>query len=444
MLCPRSPIRRNKPESRRIQVVPSPVGKIKKVKVITLFLPVLLAGQSAPAVKLRVSGLPPGQTSLPAIAVALPGGKNVKIESAAQFSASEAGRYRVTPAPFRFAGTLVDSVFEAPPVDRVVKPGESVTLEVAYRPRTGSGMLWAATARIDADTDDFSKGTVRAIAEPQLLSGGFSKPSAQLLTGPRLAGGIAGPDGSFYFVDGWNTNALMRLAPESLLPSGAAKATRVPGTEPHSFAISPAGELWSLHDRTLKRLSAGSLTPSKAFAEIAIREEDDGLPVTHFLFTASGDLLLYGPKRIARISLSTLTTGARQVGRADAAAIVDLDTGTLGHGALDEAGDLWIPDENGEVLKVPRSAMESGGNTRGNRFELPQSASAVQIDNQGGVWCLIRYTGELFYRAPGAAKFVSRGTFGRGFDEHTQLTFNPPPPWSPLAAAPAFPKRLAP
>lgn len=370
------------------------------------------------------------------------------VKSAVEFSASEPGRYRVNAEPFRVPGDIVDRVFEAPPVDRTVKPGETVTLSAAYRQRPGSGMLWSATARIDADTDDFSQGTIRGLDEALLLQGAFSKPSAQMLTAPRLSGGIAASDGSFYFVDGWTSNALMRLAPAALLSTGTAKATRVPGTDARTYGISPTGDLWELHDRVLKRLSSGSLTPAKPLVEITLRDEDDALPATNFLFTAQGDLLVYGAGRLARLAVAKLAPGQREIGRADAATIVDFESGTIGHGALDEAGNLWLPDENGEVIKLPATAIQSGGNTpsktKGERFAVPQSASAIRVDNRNGVWCLVRYTGELFYRAPNASSFASKGIFGRGFDEHTQLTLNPPPPWSPLAAAPAFPKRLAP
>ncbi len=414
------------------------------MKAFILFFSCLLSAQTPTTVKLQVSGLPPGQTPLPSITVTLPSGKNQTIQSFNDFSSTEPGRYRVNAEPFRLPGTIVDRVLEAPAIDRLVKPGESITLQISYRQRPGSGMLWAATARIDADTDDFSQGTIRALDGTQLQQGGFTKPSAQMLSGPRLAGGIAAPDGSFYFVDGWSANALMRLAPASLLPTGTAKATRVPNTEAHAYGLSSNGDLWSLHDRTLKRLSTASLTPSKPLVELSLLDEEDGLPATHFLFTAKGDLVLYGPGRVARIAVAKLSPGQREIGKSDAASIVSLDSGTLGHGAMDEAGNLWLPDENGEVVKLPASALESGGNTRGERFAVPQSASAIRVDNQGGVWCLIRYTGDLYYRAPGAGAFAAKGGFGHGFDEHTQLTLNPPPAWSPLAAAPAFPKRLTP
>lgn len=414
------------------------------MKAVILLFSSLLAAQTPTTVKLQVSGLPPGQSPLPTITVTLPSGKNQTIPSITDFTSNEPGRYRVNGEPFRLPGPIVDRVLEAPPIDRLIKPGESVALQLTYRQRPGSGMLWAATARIDADTDDFSQGTIRALDDTQLQPGGFTKPSSQMLSGPRLAGGIAAPDGSFYFVDGWTANALMRLPPTSLQSTGTAKASRVPNTEAHAYGLSPAGDLWSLHDRTLKHLSSASLTPSKPIVELTIRDEDDALPATHFLFTSTGDLLLYGPGHVARIPVSKLSPGQREIGKGDAAAILTFDSGTIGHGALDETGNLWLPDENSEVIQLPAAALENGGNTRGERFSVPQSASAIRVDNQGGVWCLIRYTGDLFYRAPGASAFAAKGSFGHGFDEHTQLTLHPPPAWSPLAAAPAFPKRLTP
>jgi hypothetical protein len=395
----------------------------------------ILAQANPTVVRLAVNGLPDGP--LPAIEVTLPSGQKTAVKTPGEFSASMPGSYRVSGEPFRLAGQLIDTVYEAAPQQQVVKPGTSVTLQLSYRVRPGSGMLWAATARIE-DEDDFTKGTLRALTEENLLAGGFTAPARQLIAGPRLAGGIAGPDGSFYFVDGWNVSSWMRATPAALATTSG-KAAPVAGAPAHAYAISPAGDIWTLHDGVVRRLAKGSMRPGAADVELTLEELPDG----HILFNAAGDLLLYGREQVARIVGAKLN-GKRTLTRADAAAFVTFSSGSLGHGAVDAAGNLWVPDENSEVIAISAAQLTGAAAIEPRRFEVPLSASALTVDNAGGVWVLIRYTGELFHLPAGGAAFSRKGQFGHGFDEHTQLTLNPPPVWSPLAKAAAFPKRLEP
>lgn len=388
----------------------------------------LLAQASPTVVRLAVNGVPNGLR--PAIEVTLPSGQKTVVRTPGEFSASQPGAYRVSGEAFRVAGQLVDTVFDSVPQQQTVKAGTSVTLQLSYRVRPGSGMLWAATARIE-DEDDFSKGTLRSLTEQNLLAGGFTAPSRQLLMGPRLAGGIAGPDGSFYFVDGWNASALMQASPAALGTSSG-KAVAVAGAPAHTYAISPSGDLWTLHDGVVRRLGAADV-------ELTLEE----LPAGHLLFNAAGDLLLYAAGQVARIPAGKLT-GKRKLAVGDVAAMLTFSSGTLGHGALDEAGTLWVPDENSQVIAISAGQLAQGGAVEPRRFEVPLSASAVTVDNASGVWVLIRYTGELFHLPAGGAAFSKKGQFGKGFDEHTSLTLNPPPVWSPLGKAKAFPRRLEP
>lgn len=394
----------------------------------------------APQVTLELAGVP--AELFPALQVTLPSGRKVAVAKASEFQGQEAGKYRVTGDPFRVPGPIVDTILEAAPVEAVVKAGEKKTLRLSYSKRGGTGMMWVATVRINEDTDDLSKGTVRGIDEATLQAGGFSKGTAEILTGPRLGGGFIAADGSFHFVDNWDNNALMRLTPTALARGG--KPTQVPGSEAHAFALDPKGNLWEAHGGVLRRFNASSWTnglPANPAAEFPLTVDgDDAVPAAGLLFTATGDLLLYDRGRIARFAAAKLASG-HPLSRATAASFVEFDGGSTGQGAIDANGDFWLADENSEIVQIPKATLEKGGKARGTRYEVPQSATGVTVDNSGGVWALIRYTGQIFYRAPGGRSFTEKGVFGRGFDEGSRLTLNPPPPWSPLVQ-PGMPKRL--
>ncbi len=259
------------------------------------------------------------------------------------------------------------------------------------------------------------------------------------MTGPRLSGGFAAPDGAYYFVDGWDHSALMRLNPQALA-SKTAKPVKVAGTDRYPYKLSHNGDLREKDGIVLRRRSTASLTPGSALVELTVAEEEDGLPSAHFLFTAEGDLLLYGSGSVARIAGDKIK-GKRTLTRADAAAILTFSSGSVGHGALDEANNLWLTTESGPVLQITAAQLESGGTIEPRSYDMEQSSSALTIDNAGGVWVLVRYTGAVHYLEPGGSAFVARGSLGKWFDEHRELTLNPPP-WSPLAMGAGFPKRL--
>ncbi len=146
-----------------------------KTSLFLIAVPVLLAQTT---VRLAVTGIPEG--SKPEIMATLPSGQTSRLTDPAGFNANLPGKYRVAGQPFRVAGELIDSVLEAPAQEQTVKESAPVTLTLNYRQRPGSGMLWVATARIDEDADDFTKGTVRGYTEAALREGNWLGRSSRL------------------------------------------------------------------------------------------------------------------------------------------------------------------------------------------------------------------------------------------------------------------------
>jgi len=401
---------------------------------------IFAAWGQTPLVSIELTGVPPGYA--PALEVTLPSGKKTAVSHPAEFAGLEPGKYRLTGEAFRIPGEIVDTVLEAPVAEILVKAGEKKVLRLNYTKRGGTGILWTATARIDEDTDDFTKGAVRGIDEATLLAAGFSKGTAEILTGPRLYGGLVAADGAFLFVDGWDSSALMRLPAAALAKGG--KPLKLPGTEVLQYALDPKGNLWELSGARLRRYPAGSWSSGitgKPSAEFTLAtEEEAALPANRLLFSAEGDLLLCDRGRIARFAASSLAS-SRTLARQDAKAFLEFAGGSTGQAALDANGDLWLTDENSEVVQIARSQWEKGGTTEGTRYSVPQSVNGVAVDNSGGVWILIRHTGQIFHRPAGGGEFTEKGVFGRGFSDFSTLTFNPPPPWSPLVQ-PGMPRRL--
>jgi len=383
-----------------------------------------LACAQTTEVRLTLSGLPEGMK--PPVEVTLPGGKKQTVTDAASFRAEAPGSYRATAAAFRVPGKWIDTVLEAAPAQVTVKAGQTAALTLAFKVRPGSGMLWTATARINEETDDFSKGTVRSYSEKALL-GGVNGPEKSMQTGPRLFGGAAGPDGAFYYGDGWEWNAVARLAP------GAARPAKMSGTEADSPYFDPDGNLWLMRDRKMKRMGSAVV--------IELAEEEQGLTVTNPVFLANGDLVLAQHSLVARIPKAKLAKSGT-LSRSDAAATVTFTSGSITGAAVGPNGDLWLVDVNGEVVQLPAAAIEKGGRDQGRKYPIEGAPMQVALDNEGGVLVLTPGTGDLFRKAPDASGFAKIGNLGRGFDDFSRLTLNPPAVWSPLGKQPGAPVRL--
>ncbi|BDC50384.1 hypothetical protein F183_A27000 [Bryobacterales bacterium F-183] len=393
------------------------------------------AAPPSPVIQIDLAGVPK-EGPRPALELVLPNGQKVANPDPATYVANLPGKYRLSGVAFRQPGKIVDTIMEAAPVERTVKAGEKVTLRLSYAARPTSGMLWIATARIDPDADDFSKGQLRAISEAKLAAGGFTNGDKIITTGPRLLGGAVDAQGNYYFGDGWNTNALMRLS-----PSGQGTPSKVTGTIPNGFCLDPDGvTVWQVDGRTLVRynLKDGSL---KAKIEVT-EDEEEGLG-TGMLFLPGGDLLLYRRQLLAVIPAAKLKTSGKLT-RADATALTKFDSGALWQAAIDKNGGFWVADENNMVIHVPADAIRKGGTVNAREYPTPEGVVALAIDNEGGVWAMQKLYGEVYYLAPGASAFEKKGVFGKGQDEFTRLVFHPAPEWSPLSQLPGMPKRLTP
>jgi hypothetical protein len=405
---------------------------------ILCFLGLALQAQTT-EVFLSISGVPsPGLT--PPIEVTLPSGRKVSVADPASFRSAEPGLYRASAPAFRVPGRLVDSVLEAAPVSLTVKPGQKAAIAVSYARRGGSGMLWSATARLK-DEDDFSKGSLRGLTEASLLASP-SSPDASFTLGPRLTGGAVTANGSLLIGDGWDVNAILRFSPAAL--ARGLRPTPVSGSTNVSLFPDGAGNIWTLSDRQLRRYPESaflSSLPAKPAVDIELADEDEGLGSAGAVFTPAGDLLLYRNSLIARIPKARLNQSG-PLSRADAAAIVTFDSGSVWQAALDPKGDLWITVSAGEVIQMPAAALASGGKVRGTRHAIPGEPRGLCIDNEGGVIVLTSNSGELFRRAPSGGAFTRLGSFGQGFDDFSRLTLNPAPEWSPLGRQPGSPRRL--
>lgn len=299
-------------------------------------------------------------------------------------------------------------------------------------------MLWIATPRT-ADDDDFTVGQVRGFKESTLTSSGFSKPDRVLSRGPRLSFGTVGPDNSFYFAEHWDVQSIIRFSPSVL--SGTGKGESVSGTGPTAFAFDPSGAVW-IHYNEHAEKHPGTVLTRGVLAEPLVKlsaKEDDQDQVTfgRLVFDDEGAMILYRREGLLRIPASELAHS-----RAVTGAWRPFVSGTLHHAGFDEFGTLWIADENGVVLEISKAQLRGSGPIHAKQHEVAQSVHSVAVDNSNSVWALVRYTGDLYRKKAEEARFTKVGSVGTGLAEDSQLTFNPPPVWSPLLPKGAGAQRL--
>lgn len=381
----------------------------------------------------QVTGLPDEFTSK--VEITLPNGSTQAYDWEAGFIGDIPGEYRVTGETVRIPGEIIDLVYEAAPVSGRLDEGGSGTLALRYAQRPGSGMMWVFTTRTD-DEDGHDKAHARAIDAATLARGGFSSPSRNITLPPRLYGGAALPNGDLLYVDDWDNRAVMRLSKAAQGGNGAPEpwsASRIGFVN-----VDPRGRLWistaDFADRyPASVLASGTLGEPEAKYE-SNWDHEDRMSMSSMIFDHDGSVVALGNGSIARVPASHF--GASGDVRFPWRVAHE---GGANQVAIDREGNVWATFEYGSVVKFSKEEVEASGEVHGTAYEVPMSVCGITIDNSGGVWILIRWTGELFRLAPGESSFAKVGFMGTGYSESSRLTLNPPPAWSPLAAAPGFP-----
>lgn len=388
--------------------------------------------QTATSVTVTVEGLP--SNCKPEIKLQSPSGAQ-EIDPATPAKFTTAGAYSVRGESFRFKGEIVDTIYDAAEVKTTVNQGQATTITLRYRPRGGTGMLWTVAERIDEDTDDFTKGEVRALTAAALKQGGFSDATRKFTIPSRAYGGMIAPDGSLIFAGGWDDNAILRIMTDQL--GGAGQRTKLAGPEPAFVTVDPKGRFW-VHLAQSAKCYAQLNFGGAPIAELVASEDGDQIGFDNLVFAADGSMIVFSRGHIQRIPASELT-GKKTIARGG----VTNNTGTISQGALDQDGNLWITDENSVVHKFAKQA-DGSFSSDSTEYAVPQATVGLAIDEAGDVWVLNRYSGELLRLNKGEREFKVVGKFGKGHSPSSRLMFNPPPSWSPLAAAPGFVKTRLP
>lgn len=388
--------------------------------------------QASTQMTISVSGLPEGVE--PKMEVTAPDGSKHLLNAGQPSTFSLVGNYSISGETFRNAGQIIDMIYDAGTVKGALKSGESKSLTLKYAPRGGTGRLWTVSTRINEEEDDLTKGQIRSLTQSELEKGGF-KTGSRIFEIPARAGdGVVTGHGSLLYFGGWDEPHIMRVSSNGLGSNGTRAA--VAETEPLAISIDPKGRIWLLKDETAVCYPAGSFEQGSApKPSITLNNDPDSdSPITfgHAIFDHDGSMILFGKGWIQRVPASELTKSGTIQKNA-----TTTETGSINGGALDKDGNLWLTDENSSVWKFPRND-DGSFSASGTQYSVPLSVCGIAIDNEGGVWVLIRYSGELLRLDPGSSEFKVKGLFGRGHTEWSKLVLNPPPAWSPLAGS--FPK----
>lgn len=398
---------------------------------------ILLAGvmatQAATNISLSVEGLPEGCS--PVITVTSPDGKAQEIDGAAKWTSSVPGAYTAKGESFRHKGEVVDVIYDASEVKATVVQGKTTSLTLRYRPRGGTGMLWTVSERIDEETDDFTKGEVRALSAAALAEGGFSSATRTFTIPARAFGGVVLPDGSLAFAGGWDDGAIMRMSSDQLAVGG--QRSKIAGPEPAFVTIDPRGRFWVHNAESAKCFSTINFS-GNPIAELKPAEGDEQVSFDNLLFDHDGSMIVFGRGYIQRVPANQLS-GSRSIARAGTATT----TGSVSQGALDQEGNLWISDENSTVHKFVKQTG-GGFSSDSTEYRVPQATVGLAFDESGGLWALNRYSGELLRLSKGESEFKVVGQFGKGHSPASWLVFNPPASWSPIGAATGFVKKRLP
>lgn len=392
-----------------------------------LLLATSLTSVSAPNVSMQISGLP--SDAQPSVRVTLPSGSVVTVTDPSAFNATETGTYRWTPEPVRAPGQIVDTIYEGPSGEASIGDTGG-TLSVTYAPRGGTGMLWISTNRID-DDDDATVGTIRAFRNGDLIAGNISGPSREFRRGPRLSGSGFDANGNFYFADGWDDPGIFRISPAGLASNGT--AAKAGGLENHVFAFDPQGNLWTASwDRAI-RVPAAGLAAGNFSPNLTLTTQEEPY-YGEMVFNHAGDMILVGNDYAWIVPAADLSRGLA------ARREITFSSGGLRQAAIDAEGNLWAAGVNGVVIQISAADLGRSGAVTAREYPLPEFMVGVAVDNEGGIWALA-FGGEIFRLAPGGSAFEAKGTVGKGLDDWTRLSFNPPAVGTPLAQMPGLPTR---
>lgn len=388
--------------------------------------------QASQSVTVSVEGLP--ADCKPEVSLQSPTGTQV-LDPTSPVKFSALGSYALRGESFRLKGAIVDTIYDASEVRTTLAQGQTTNLTLRYRPRGGTGMLWTVAERIDEETDDFTKGEVRALTAEALVEGGFSDATRKFSIAARAFGGVIAPDGSLVFAGGWDDNAILRIVSGQLAAAG--QTSKLSGPEPAFVTVDPKGRFW-VHNGEFARCFTTTNFSGSPAVELTAAEADEPIAFDNLVFDHDGSMIVFGRGFIQRIAASELV-GKKAIARGG----TPNNTGTVSQGALDRNGNLWITDENNVVHKFSKAP---GGSFSGDsvEFEVPQATVGLALDESGDVWVLNRYTGDVLRLKEVERQFTRVGRFGKGHSPSSRLVFNPPASWSPLAAATGFVKTRLP
>lgn len=345
------------------------------------------AAPAAQGLQVELSGLPAG---LAADVVVTAGDLRRPVTATTALEDLAPGVYVVTASPVRHDGAFVDALYEPEVASArvTVAPGKPATVRVRYLPRGGTGLLWAAAF------DD--RGAV-GLGNAELAAGG--KPAGRRVvdTDARYARGLAFAANGGLWVSGDCKGTLVSFAAGQLAAAGSKTppvAVKPPGQGRclDGVAIAPDGRVW-VADRSSGELlgfAPATLARGGAVApDVVIRSPDPKRPALRnpsgLAFDARGNLWAANAEGGNTVVMYATGQLAASGSPEPTVTLATSGQSTLFNPrglAFDAAGNLWVANRYGPVVKFTPAQLRSSGAPK-PAAALPTTAIAKQTDLVG-------------------------------------------------------------
>lgn len=349
------------------------------------------SGGGSGTLAIAVTGLPPGA----AAKVAYDGSSGRQPVTASSSVPLPAGLYLVMADSVFVTDPIVGTVYKgAPSVPApCVRPGQTVSVEVAYKPVATSNKLWSLNSNAAAEVLAYPSSSLQASGTPAAA----------------VSAGIAIPKGFAFDREGglWATAA---VAGESVLAHYPADALAASGAKTPDIKIAgPAlsfgapsvtaiafdakGNLWvsAVAAKKILRYDAAQLGASGSpEPSVTITDVDGPGPLA---FDAAGNLWATSGNSVveyaaARLAASTSAPPDIVLGAQTAPPVVTSHQAPSGL-AFDAAGNLWVDYNGGALVRftaTERSLSATITPAVQVTLDVAALAEGVAFDEAGGLW----------------------------------------------------------